>query len=94
MKHSQLKQLIKEEIQKVLSEGGPHKYIGKYKGRFNMFIDDEGNTYIKDKGTNWTIIDIEDSEGNRRSDDEIKKDIINSSNRESVKDFKSKMRGY
>jgi hypothetical protein len=94
MKHSQLKQLIKEEIQKVLFEGGPHKYIGKYKGRFNMFIDDEGNTYIKDKGTNWTIIDIEDSEGNRRSDDEIKKDIINSSNRESVKDFKSKMRGY
>ena len=61
---------------KLLKEQGPDKFIGKYKGIIAMYIDDEGNKYIKDKNTRYKAIDIEDGEGNPRDDWDIKQDII------------------
>ena len=94
MKKPELRQLIKEEIQKIITEQGPDKYVGKYKGKLNMYRDDEGNIYIKDKKINWVSIGIEDSEGNKRNEDDIKQDIKNSVYKQSEKDFKKQMRGY
>ena len=94
MKKSDFKKLIKEEIQKIISEQGPDKYLGKYKGQLNMYKDDEGNIYVKDKKTNWVSIDIEDAEGNKRDENDIKQDIQNAAYRQSDRDFKKEMRGY
>ncbi len=79
---------------KNLTESSTDKYVGKYKNRFAMYINDEGHTYIRDRGTNWTVIDIEDSEGNERDEADIRRDILDSFNRESPAEFKQRMRGY
>jgi hypothetical protein len=94
MKKSELRQIIKEEISKVISEQGPDLYIGKYMGKYNMYKDDEGNTYIKDKKTNWVSVSIRDAEGNKRDEKEIKADIQSAFDRLSDNDFKKMMRGY
>ena len=59
-----------------------------------MYKDDEGNIYVKDKKTNWISIDIEDAEGNKRDENDIKQDIQNAAYRQSDRDFKKEMRGY
>jgi hypothetical protein len=59
-----------------------------------MYVNDEGMTYIRDRGTNWTVIDIRDDEGNERPEADIRRDILDSINRESPAEFKQRMRGY
>jgi hypothetical protein len=96
MDKTKLKNLIKEVIKealenpKSLNERGPDKYVGKYKG-VNMYIDDEGNYYIKGKQTNFTPVAIKDSEGTQRSDQEIRQDVL-AAQKQSYKDWKMDMR--
>ena len=84
-------------LKKLLSEASNHttdRYLGKYKNRFNMYMNDEGHKYIRDKNTNWHVIDLEDGNGNARAENDIKRDIISARTRESVAAMKTRMRGY
>ena len=97
MKRNILAENMRRFGTKNLPEGinnSTDKYVGKYKNRFNMYVNDEGHTYIRDKGTNWQVIDVEDGEGNERTEDDIRKDIRDSFTRESPAAFKQRMRGY
>jgi hypothetical protein len=57
-------------------------------------MNDEGHKYIRDKNTNWHVIDLEDGDGNARAENDIKRDIISARTRESVAAMKTRMRGY
>ena len=95
MKKSELRQLIKEELSKKLTEERKGKYIGKFrspKGNLiNKYIDDEGNEYILFNGIG---IDLTDGNGSPRPPDSIMADIKSTFNRPSVADYKKSMRGY
>jgi hypothetical protein len=84
---------LSEDTKKKLEEQ-TDKYLGKYMNRFAMYINDEGHKYIRDKNTNWHVIDIEDGEGNERPENDIRRDIIAARTRESAAEFKTRMRGY
>ena len=97
-KGNNVKNILAENMRrfrtKNLTESSTDKYVGKYKNRFAMYINDEGMTYIRDRGTNMTVIDIRDDEGNERPEADIRRDILDSFNRESPAEFKQRMRGY
>jgi hypothetical protein len=97
--------LLKEEQQNVTSTnpqenfneetltefGGPDKYLGKYKG-VNMYKNDEGDIYIKGPQTKYNVVAIEDAQGNKRTDDEIRADVRQAQSQQSYKDYKMSMR--
>lgn len=90
MKIKSLNQQIKEEISK-LNERGPDKYLGKWENKFNKYMDDEGNVYIKGKNTNWSSVSITDGDGKERPRQDIIDDIKATFNRMSDRDFKNQM---
>lgn len=96
MKKSELKQLIREELQKALNEGGPDKYVGNWKGKkgLSMYEDDEGNIYIKSRNTNYIPVAVTDGPGNQRSEKDIYNDIRATFNRESYQDYRGSMGAY
>ena len=95
MKKSELRQLIKEELSKKLTEERKGKHIGKFRSPkgslIDKYIDDEGNEYILVKGM---VVDLTDGNGSPRPMDSIMADIKSAVNRPSIADYKKSMRGY
>jgi hypothetical protein len=95
MNKSDLRNLIKEEIQKVLTEK-KGTYVGKWRspqGNFiNKYVSDEGDEYIL---VNGIPIDLTDGNGSARSSSDIAADAkAANSQRQSHSDYIRSMRGY